>query len=157
MAAALRGGSGLVLGFEEDQGGLLGLREEGPGPPLCLMVEGLLGARFPARALGCPTIQSPTLAAHILQVVVEVHGTRTQVAPQQCGVSGEDGCHWQAPGTAQTQANACQPFVEVGDHVGLLFVLGQELWGNRVGVTVFPHGTEGTAAMPIGNKAAGER
>lgn len=99
--------------------------------------------RDSARALGCHAILvSRMLPAHILQVVVEVHGTSTQIAAQQCGMGGEDGRHWQSPGTAQTQADACQPFMEVGNHVRLLFALGQELWGKRDRVTVFPHGTE---------------
>lgn len=88
------------------------------------------------------------LPAHVLQVVVEVHGTSTQIAPQQRGMGGEDGCHWQAPGTAQTQTDACQPFVEVGNHIWLLFVLRQELWSKGDRVTVFPHVTEeGTSSM----------
>ena len=97
-----------------------------------LMVEGLgactLRSTIPCQGFG---LSHNTIAAHILQVVVEVHSASTQVAPQQRGMSGEDGCHRQAPGTAQTQTNASQPFVEVGNHIRLLFVLGQELWGNR--------------------------
>lgn len=121
------------------------------------MAEGLgawtLRSMIPCKGFGL----SPTLAAHILQVVVEVHGTSTQVAPQQCGVSGEDGCHRQAPGTAQTETDARQPFVEVSNHIGLLFVLGQELWGNRDRVTVFPHGTKGTSCNPHhGQRSRGE-
>lgn len=92
--------------------------------------------------------ESPTLAAHILQVVVEVHSTSTQVAPQERGVSGKDGGHRQAPGPAQAETNARQPFVEVGNHIWLLFILGQELWGNRDRVTVFPHSTKETSSNP---------
>lgn len=55
----------------------------------------------------------------ILQVVIEVHSTSTQVVLQQHGMSSEDVCHrkHQAPGTAQTQTNACQPFLKVGNHI----------------------------------------
>lgn len=114
----------------------MGLREEGL-PRWRGWEPGLLGAGFPARALGCHAILvSPMLPAHILQVVVEVDGTGTQIAPQQCGMGSEDGCHRQAPGTAQTQTNACQPLMEVGNNIGLLFVLGQELWGNKDRATV---------------------
>lgn len=91
---------------------------------------------------------SPMLPAHVLQVVVEVHGASTQIAPQQRGMGGEDGCHRQAPGTAQTQTNACQPLVEVGNHIWLLFVLRQELRSNGDRVTVLPRVTEGNPRPP---------
>ena len=79
-----------------------------------------------------------TLPAHILQVVVEVHSTSTQVSPQQCGVGGEDRSHRQPPSAAQAEPNARQPFVEVRDHMWLLLALGQELRGNRNRATVSP-------------------
>lgn len=128
----------------------MGLREEGQGLPLCLMVEGPgLRSTIPREGFGLShNTESPTLAAHILQVVVEVHGTSTQVAPQQRGVSGKDGGHRQAPGPAQAETNARQPFVEVGNHIRFLFILGQELWGNRDRVTVFPHSTKETSSNP---------
>ena len=81
---------------------------------------------------------SATLPAHILQVVVEVHGTGTQVSPQQCGVGREDGSHGQPPGTAQAEPDARQPLMEVCNHMWLLLALGQELWGNRDRATVSP-------------------
>lgn len=71
------------------------------------------------------------LPAHILQVVVEVHSTSTQVSPQECGVGSEDRGHRQPPGTAEAEPDTRQPFMEVCDHVRLLLALGQELWGNR--------------------------
>lgn len=128
----------------------MGLREEGQGLPVS---DGgrawTLGNTIPCEGFGLShNTECPTLAAHILQVVVEVHGTSTQVAPQQCGVSGKDGGHGQASGTAQAQTDACQPFVEVGNHIRLLFILGQELWGNRDRVTVFPHSTKEISSNP---------
>lgn len=79
-----------------------------------------------------------TLPAHILQVVVEVHGTGTQVSPKQRGVGSEDCGHRQPPGTAQAEPDARQPFMEMRNHMRLLLTLGQELWGNRDRATESP-------------------
>lgn len=51
-------------------------------------------------------------------------------------MGGEDRSHREPPGTAQAEPDACQPFVEVCNHMGLLLALGQELWGNRDRATV---------------------
>lgn len=92
---------------------------------------GILGL-FPSPG----SLRLATPPAHPLQVVVEVHGTGTQVSPQQRGVGGEDCSHRQPPGAAQAEPDARQPFVEVCDHMRLLLTLGQELRSNRNGATV---------------------
>jgi hypothetical protein len=94
---------------------------------------------------------------HIVQVVVEVHGASTQVTPQQCGMCGKDGCHRQAPSTRKTEPDACQPLMEVGNHMWLVLTLGQELWSNRDRVTVSSHVpcTESAAPTWTGKQGRG--
>lgn len=110
-------------------------------------------------ALGCPEIlraPSITFPAHILQVVVEVYGTRTQVSSQERGVGGEDCSHRKPPGPAQAESNACQPLMEVCNHMWLLLVLGQELWGNRNRAAVSPYVSCRQTTIPKVDKEAGE-
>ena len=71
---------------------------------------------------------------HIGEVVVEVHAAGTQVASQQGGVGGEDGCHGQLSLSTQRQAQACQPLMEMGQDMGRLLTLRCILEEDNVGL-----------------------
>jgi hypothetical protein len=57
-----------------------------------------------------------------LQVVVEVDGSGTEVAAEECGVRGEDGGHVDAALLAERYCNTCKPFVELNNNGPLLLV-----------------------------------
>lgn len=76
---------------------------------------------------------------HICELVVEVHIACTQVSPQQCGVSGEDGGDGHLPVSAQHQAQAGQPLMEMCHDVWRLVALGCKL--QFEGKTMIIHGS----------------
>lgn len=57
----------------------------------------------------------------VLQVVVEVNTSRTEVSAEQSSVGGEDGGDVDMPLSAEGDSETSLPFVEVGDDGGLSF------------------------------------
>lgn len=61
---------------------------------------------------------------HLCKFVIKIYISSTQVASQQCGMSGEDGCDGQLSMPTQHQAQAGQPLMEMGHNVWRLLALG---------------------------------
>ena len=83
-------------------------------------------------AMGCSTLDavavidaalaSLVVDIKVAEVVVKVHGAGTQVAAEQGSVCGEDGGDVDVTLAAQGNADACKPFMEVGNDSGLALV-----------------------------------
>lgn len=58
--------------------------------------------------------------SHLVQVVVKISISSTQVASKQRGVSGENSGQREAAGAAQDESGTSLPLVEVSNHVGLV-------------------------------------
>jgi hypothetical protein len=63
----------------------------------------------------------------VLEVVVEVYATRTEVTAEKGGVGGEDGGHVNLALAAERNGQASLPLVEVGDN-SLVEAARGELW-----------------------------
>lgn len=69
-------------------------------------------------------VKSTQLHTHLSKPVIEVHISSTEVASQECGMSGEDSCDWQLSLSTQHQTQAGQPLMEMGHDVWCLHTLG---------------------------------
>jgi len=61
----------------------------------------------------------------VLQVVVEINTSSTQVSTEQSGVSGKDGSYVDMPLPAKGDSETGLPFVEVGNDCGFRFSGGK--------------------------------
>ena len=57
----------------------------------------------------------------VLEVVVEIDTTRTQVSSEQSSVGGKDGSNVDMPLSAEGDSETSLPFVEMGDNSSLGF------------------------------------
>ena len=61
----------------------------------------------------------------VLQIIVKVSRSRTQVPPKQCCVGGEDGCDINSPFSAKRQGHTSQPLVTMANHCTLAINVDQ--------------------------------
>lgn len=85
-------------------------------------VASVCGSALYAVSVVDTSLSSLSIDIEVLEIVVEIDGTSTEITTQKSGVGGEDGGHINSALLGQRQSNTGQPLVEVGNDSLLLLV-----------------------------------